>query len=99
MARPQGRSGGPGGGTFELSHFYDAKSEYIQHCPGIFFDDLCDKVGPSPILRPGGPREVLVKALKFYRGLLFNEQWGNEQEKRDKVKFGMLLEYPLEGKK
>lgn len=85
-----------GGGTFELSHFFDAKKEYIQHCPPAFFGDLADKVAPSPIIRPGGPRECLLNAVKLYRGVIHKEPFRNLQEKRDKVKFGLLLEYPIE---
>lgn len=88
-----------GGGTFELSHFFDAKNEYIQHCPVAFFNDIINKVGPSPILRPGGARELLVNAVKLYRGRIYNEVFRNTQEMRDNVKFGLLLEYPLNEKK
>lgn len=87
-----------GGGPFELSHFFDAKKEYIQHCPRIFWSDLADKIASSPILRPGGPRECLLNAMKLYRGEIHTEGFRNSQEMRKKVKFGLLLEYPLEGK-
>jgi hypothetical protein len=87
-----------GGGPFELSHFFDAKKEYIQHCPPIFWSDLADKIASSPFLRPGGPRECLLNAMKLYRGEIHTEGFRNSKEMQNKVKFGLLLEYPLEGK-
>lgn len=84
-----------GGGTFELARYFGASREYIQHCPeaGYYEAQLDDKIGDSPLLDHGGPRELVVSVMRLYRGITYNETFRNKQEKRDKVKFGMLLEY------
>ncbi|KAK7739774.1 hypothetical protein SLS53_005744 [Cytospora paraplurivora] len=42
-----------GGGTFEVSHFFDTKKEYIQHCPPRWLRSLGKNPADSPILGPG----------------------------------------------
>lgn len=86
-----------GGATFELSHFFDMKKEYIQHCPPGFLNGLDKMFAESPILLKHGPRDCLLKAKKIYLGDLLDEEFKNSQEKRKQVKFGLLLDYPLNG--
>ncbi|KUI65892.1 hypothetical protein VM1G_02374 [Cytospora mali] len=88
----------PNGGAFKLSHYFDTKNEYIQHCPPGLFGSLGLNVAASPIVRPGGPRDCLVKAAKIYRGIIDHEEFQNSQDQRDAVKFGLLIEYPREDK-
>lgn len=92
MARPEEL----GGGTFKVSHFFDTKKEYIQHCPLGLFSSIAKNPADSPILGPNGPRECLVKARRIYRGQAQWEVFKNSEEKRRRVKFGLLIGYARE---
>lgn len=85
-----------GGGKLELSRFFDTKTEYMQHGPPRVLRGLGKELAESPFIRPQGPRECLSKAVDIYRGTIQEEQFVNSQEKREQVKFGLLIAYPRE---
>lgn len=83
--------------NFNLAHFFDTKTEFIQQAPPGFMPPRLE--AQCPFMGTNSARDCVGKTSRYFHSKEGNEPFLTRLQQRQQVKFGVLIPYALEQKK
>lgn len=83
--------------NYDLARFFDTKTEYLQQAPPAYLPP--ELLMESPFVGKDSPRSCVVKASRHFKNKDGSEEFHTSLQRRQQVKFGVLIPYELDPKK